>query len=119
MKVFINISSKVAFILKSYVRQPSRVYQNFHGVSFPPLSHLLPGTGSNKLRFLHSAEVRYFTHERSTLCCTTGHLISVHNSMMWGLEDYPNQSFPPSQPRMPTWCTPCPHIACYEDNSHV
>src|SRR3954466_13281452 len=75
MQVFINISSKVAFILKSYVRQPSRVYQNFHGVPFPQRSHLLPGTGSNKLQFLHSAEVRYFTHERSTPCCTTGQLI--------------------------------------------
>src|SRR4051812_10685829 len=85
MQVFINISSKVDFILKSYVRQPSRVYQNFHGVPFPPRSQLLPGTGSNKLPFLHSAKVRYFTHEISTLCCTTGQLIPVHNSMMWGL----------------------------------
>src|SRR3954466_5842745 len=94
MQVFINISSKVVFILKNYVRQPSRVYQNFHGVPFPPRSQLLPGTGSNKLQFLHSAEVRYFTHERSTLCCTTGQLIPVHNSMMWGPEDDPIQSLP-------------------------
>src|SRR3954465_5580464 len=74
MQVFKIISSKVAFIMKSYVRQPSRVYQNLHGVPFPPRSQLLPGIGSNKLQFLHSAEVRYFTHERSTLCCTTGQL---------------------------------------------
>ena len=74
MQVFINISSKVAFILKSYVRQPSRVYPNFHGVPFPPRSQLLPGTGSNKLQFFHSAEVSYFSHERSTPCCTTGQL---------------------------------------------
>src|SRR3954464_9845992 len=94
MQVFINISSKVAFILKSYVRQPSRVSQNFHGVPFPPRSHLLPETGSNKLQFLHSVEVRYFTDERSTLCCTTGQLIPVHNSMMWGPEDDLSQSRP-------------------------
>src|SRR3954463_5253992 len=74
MQFFINISSKVAFILKSYVHQPSRVYQNFHGVPFPPRSQILPGTGSNKLQFLHSAEVRYFSHERSTPCFTTGQL---------------------------------------------
>src|SRR3954464_982701 len=110
MQVFINISSKVAFILKSYVRQPSQVYQNFHGVPFPRRSQLLPEIGSNKLHFLHSAEVRYFTHERSTLCCTTGQLIPVHNSMMWGPEDDPSQSLPPSRPRMPPWCTPSPHI---------
>ena len=29
MQVFVNISSKVAFILKSYVRQPSRVRSSF------------------------------------------------------------------------------------------
>ena len=109
MQVFINTSSKVAFILKSYVRQPSRVYQNFHGVPFPPRSQLLPGTGSNKLQFLHSAEVRHFTHERSNLRCTTGQLIPIHNSMMWGPEDDPSQSLPPSWPRMSPWCTPCPH----------
>ena len=63
--LFVNISSKVDFILKSYVHQPSRVYQNFHGVPLPQRSHLLPGTGSNNLQFLHFAEVRYFTHERS------------------------------------------------------
>src|SRR4051812_21761722 len=72
MQVFVNISSKVAFILKSYVRQPSRIYQNFHGVPFPPHSQLLPETGSNKLQFLNSTEARYFTHERSLLCCTSG-----------------------------------------------
>src|SRR3954469_23892028 len=110
MQVFRNISSKVAFILKIYVRQPSRVYQNLHGVPFPPRSQLLPGRGSNKLQFLHSAKVRYFTHERSTLCCTTGQLIRVHNSMMWGPEDDPSQSLFPSRPCMPPWCTPCQHI---------
>src|SRR3954462_3072018 len=109
MQVFVDISSKVAFILKSYVLRPSRVYQNFHGVPFPPRSQLLPRTGSNKLQFLHSAEVRYFTHERSTLCSTIGQLIPVHNSMMWGPEDDPIQSLPPSRPHMPPWCTPCPH----------
>src|SRR3954465_3260232 len=57
----------------------------------------------------YSTEVRYFTHERSTLCCTTGQLIPVHNSMMWGPEDDPSQSLPPSRPRMPPWCTPCPY----------
>src|SRR3954471_23313738 len=107
MQVFINNSSKVAFILKIYVHQPPRVYQNLHGVTFPPRSQLLPGTGSNKLYFLHSAEVRYFTHERSTLCCTTGQLIPVHNSMKCGLEDDPSQSLPPLRARMPPWCTPC------------
>src|SRR4051812_18505886 len=110
MQVFINISSKVDFILKSYVRQPSRVYQNFHGVPFPPCTQLLPETGSNKLQFLHSAEVHYFTHDRSTLCCTTRQLIPVHNSMMSVPEDDPSRSLPPSRPRMPPWCTPCPHI---------
>src|SRR3954464_8700364 len=109
MQVFVKISSKVVFLLKSYVRQPSRVYQNFHGVPFPQHSQLLPRTGSNKLQFLHSAEVRHFTHERSTLCCTTRKLIPVHNSMMWGPEDDPRQSLPPSRPRMPPWYRPCPH----------
>ena len=71
MQFFVNISSKVDFILKSYVCQPSRVYQNFHGVPFPRCSQLLPGTGSNKLQFLHSVEVHYFTQERSQLCCTS------------------------------------------------
>src|SRR3954471_4872672 len=108
MQVFINNSSKVAFILKIYVHQPPRVYQNLHGVPFPSRSQLLPGTVSNKLQFLHSAEVRYFTHERSTLCCTTGHLIPVHNSVVWGLEDDPSKSLPPSRPRMSPCCTPCP-----------
>ena len=78
MQVFINISSKVAFILKSYVRQPSRVYQNLHGVPFPPRSPLLPRTGSNKLQFLHSAEVRHFTHERSQLCWTSELQVRSH-----------------------------------------
>ena len=79
MRVFINISSKVAFILKSYVRQPSRVYQNFHGIPFPPRSPLLPRTGSNKLQFLHSAQVRYFTHERSQLCCISKLQVHSHS----------------------------------------
>src|SRR3954467_12923700 len=51
----------------------------------------------------------YFIHKRSTLCCTTGQLIPVHNSMMWGPEDDPSQSLPPSRPCMPPWCTPFPH----------
>src|SRR3954463_4231559 len=109
MQVFENISSKVSFILNIYVRQPSQIFQNFHGVPLLLRSQLLPGIGSNKLQFLHSAEVCYFTHERSNLCCTTGQLIPVHNSMMWGPEDDPSQSLPPSRPRMPPWCTPCPH----------
>ena len=101
---------KCCFYSENYVRQPSQVDQNFHGVPFLPRSQLLPGTGSNKLQFLHSAEVRYFTHERSTLCCTTGQLIPIHISMMWGPEDDPRQSLPPSRPRMSPWCTPCPHL---------
>src|SRR3954471_24640718 len=92
MQVFINISSKVAFILKSYVHQPSRVYQNLHGVPFPPRSQLLPGIGSNKLQFLHFAEVRYFTHERSNPCCTTGRSFPSTFPMVWGRVDDPSQS---------------------------
>src|SRR3954469_24574097 len=94
MQVFVNISSKVAFILKIYVRQASRVYQNLHGVPFPPRSQLLPGTGSNKLQFLHSAEVRYFTHERSNPCCTTGRSFPSTIPMAWGPVDDPSQSLP-------------------------
>src|SRR3954465_12297265 len=109
MQVFVNISSKVAFILKSYVRQSSRVYQNFHGVPFPPHSQLLPGTGSIKLQFLHSAEVRYFTHERSNPYCTTGRSFPSTLPMVWGPVYDLSQSLPPSRPRMPPWCTPCPH----------
>src|SRR3954467_1631511 len=110
MQVFINIYSKVAFILKNYGCQPSRVYQNFHGVPFPPCSQLLPGTGSNKLQFLHSTEVRYFTHERSNPCCTTGRSFPSTLPMVWGPVDDPSQSLPPSRPRMHPWCTQCPHI---------
>src|SRR3954465_1581517 len=109
MQIFVNISLKVAFLLKIYVRQPSRVYQNFHGVPFPPRSKLLPETGSNKLQFLHSAEVRHFTHERSNPCCTTGQSFPSILPMVWGPVDDPSQSLPPSRPRMPPWCTPCPH----------
>src|SRR3954464_11884653 len=96
MQVFVNISSKVVFILKSYVCKPSRVYQNFHGVPFPPRSQLLPGTGSNKLQFLHSVEVRYFIHERSNPCCTTGRSLPSTLPMVWGPVDDPIQSLGPT-----------------------
>ena len=72
MQFFVNLSSKIDFIMKIYDHQPSQVDDNFRGVPFLPRSQLLPGTGSNKLQFLHSAEVRYFTHKRSTPFCTTG-----------------------------------------------
>src|SRR3954463_748348 len=36
-------------------------------------------------------------------------VLPLHNSMMWGLVVGPSQSLPPSRPRMPPWCTPCPH----------
>src|SRR3954465_1601057 len=114
MQVFINISSKIAFIPKSYVRQPSRVYQNLHGVPFPLRSQLLPGTGSNKLQFLHSAEVRYFSHERSIPCCTTGRSFPSPLPMVWGPVDDPSQSLPSLRPRMSLWCAPA-HLLNYDN----
>src|SRR3954471_20726339 len=111
MQVFINISSNVAFILKIYVHQPSRVYQNLHGVPFPPRSQLLPGTGSNKLQFLHSAEVRYFTHERSTSLLHNQASFPVHNSMMWGPVVGPSQSLRSLRPHMSARCFGAPPLS--------
>src|SRR3954469_23865397 len=80
--------------MKIYDHQPSKVDQNFHGVPFLPGSQLLPGTGSNKLQFLHSTEVRYFTHERSNPCCTTERSFPSTLPMAWGPVDDPSQSLP-------------------------
>src|SRR4051812_14969269 len=104
MQVFVNISSKVAFILKSYVRQPSQVYQNFHGVPFLQRSQLLPGTGSNKLQFLHSARCVTLPMRDQILDAQPGESFPSTLPMVWGPVDEANHC--PS-PR------PCIHRNCY------
>jgi hypothetical protein len=50
-----------------------------HGVPFLSCSQFLPRTRSDKPPFIHSAEVRCFTHKRSKPCCTTGRCFpSIH-----------------------------------------
>src|SRR3954465_14877807 len=72
MQVFVNISSKVAFILKSYVRQPSRVYQNFHGVPFPQFHSSFPEQGVTSYSSYTLRRCVTLPMRDRKLCCTAG-----------------------------------------------
>ena len=77
MLIFINISSKVYFILKNYVRQPSQVDQNFVEFLSCRVRSSFPEQGVTSHIF-NSAEVRCFTHERSYPCYQPGVLSRPH-----------------------------------------
>ena len=99
--IFVNISSKVYFILKSYVRQSSQVDQNFVEFLSCRVRSSFPEQGVTSHIF-NSAEVRCFTHERSYPCYQPGAHTRPH--FLWCGVQYKTQAnhCPSPPPRTPT-----------------
>jgi hypothetical protein len=57
-----------------------------------PAAFATPSHNRELDTFLHSAEVVTYTHERSTLCCTTRHTFPSKLLFVWGPVDDPSQS---------------------------
>ena len=74
---------EVAFILKTMpvILHRARTFMEFLSCS---VRNSFPEQGVTCYSFLHSAEVRYFTHKRSRPCCTTRRTFLSTLSLVWG-----------------------------------